>query len=269
MAAAAHPVPTLRKLVTELEAAITLTLADPKRKSVHRLRTTTRRIEAQLELLALLPDLPEHARPAKKARRLLRKLRRAAGRVRDLDVQRALIQSRSHEALKLRALFKQQRGGAAESLLSTLHQYQSKLARALEELLKTLEPIESVTIPATHLVRLTLSWYADHASSATQRDHRQLHDVRKAAKLARYIAESANAPASIRLARSFESLQQAGGDWHDWLTLSRIARRELGPASTLAQSFAGRCERSLSKYLTQLKAFPKISLANVEQHPRE
>jgi CHAD domain-containing protein len=259
MAAVAHPVLTLRDLVTDLEAVITLTLADPKRKPVHRLRTTIRRIEAQLELLALLSDLPEHAKLENKARKLLRKFRRAAGRVRDLDVQRDLTQSKSHEAHELRRMFKEQRGEAAESLLHIVHKHQSKLTRALESLLKALEPAESVTIPATQLKRLTLNWYASHVPATPQRDHRQLHDIRKAAKLARYIAESAGAPATTRLARSFESLQQSGGDWHDWLTLSRIARRELGPASTLAQSFATRCEKALTNYHSRLKALPKTS----------
>jgi CHAD domain-containing protein len=254
---AAHPVLTLRDLVTDLEAAITLTLADPGRKPVHRLRTTTRRIEAQLELLALLHDLPEHARPAKKARKLLRKLRRAAGHVRDLDVQCDLIHSRSHDAQELRSLFKHRRGEAAKSLLSTIHKQQPKLTRTLEALLKALDSAESVTLPATHLRRLTLGWYADHAPAATQRDHSHLHDIRKAAKLARYIAESANSPSTRRLVRTFESLQQSGGDWHDWLTLSHIAQRELGSASALTQSFTKRCEKSLSEYQGQLKAHSK------------
>ena len=102
MAAAAHPVRTLRELVTSLGAAITLVLADPKPRSIHDLRTGTRRIEAQLELLALLPDLPRHAKPAKKAGKLLRKVRRAAGSVRDLDVQRNIVASKSREAAELR-----------------------------------------------------------------------------------------------------------------------------------------------------------------------
>lgn len=255
--AAAHPVRTLRDLVTALETVMTLTLADPKRKPIHRLRTTTRRIEAQLELLALLPELPEHAKPAKKSRRLIRKLRRAAGRVRDLDVQRDLTRSKSQEARKLRSLLEQRRDEAAESLLSTVHKHQSKLTRTLEALLQALAPAESVAIPATSLGPLALGWYADHAPVATPQDHRQLHDIRKAAKLARYIAESASSPSTRRLARTFESLQQSGGDWHDWLTLSRIARRELGPGSPLTQSFTARCEKSLSQYQSELKAHSK------------
>lgn len=267
MAAAAHPVRTLRDLVTSLEAAITLTLASPKPKPVHRLRATTRRVEAQLELLALLPDLPKHAKPARKARKFLRKLRRAAGRVRDFDVQHDLTQSRSQEAHHLLGLFKRQRDEAAKQLIETIHKHQSKLTRALEALLKALAPAESVTISDAQLAQLTLRWYAHRAPVSAEQDHRQLHNARKAAKLARYIAESAfaspksanqKASASIhRLARVFESLQESGGEWHDWLTLSQIAHRELGSSSLLAQAFTRRCERSLTAYRRHLKAFPK------------
>lgn len=259
MAAAAHPVRTLRELVTSLEASITLTLADPKPRPVHHLRTATRRIEAQFELLALLPDLPKHAKSAKKARKLLRKLRRAAGHVRDLDVQRDLVESKSGEAGQLRSLFKQQREQAAENLLDTIHKHQGKLTRTLEDLLEALAPAESLTIPAADLAALALDWYARHApATADQQDHRQLHGIRKAAKLARYISESAASASTRGLARTFESLQQSGGDWHDWLTLSSVAHHEFGDSSRLTQNFTRHCERSLTKYQSHLKSLPEV-----------
>ncbi|WP_348267959.1 CHAD domain-containing protein [Edaphobacter paludis] len=254
---AAHPVRTLRDLVATLEAAITLVRTNAKSKPVHDLRTTTRRIEAQLELLALLPDLPEHRKPAKKARKLLRKLRRAAGRVRDLDVQRGLIRSKSDEAHKLRSLFKQQRGQAVERLLDIVHKHQSKLDRHLKALLEMLTSAQSLAIPAEHLIQLTLDWYAHQTSAPIHRNHRQLHDIRKAAKLARYIIESAGSASTRHLALTFESLQKSGGDWHDWHTLSRIARRELSSSSSLTQSFTHRREKSLAEYQSQLKALPR------------
>lgn len=258
MAAAAHPVRTLRELVTSLEAAITLALADPKPRHVHKLRTTTRRIEAQLELLALLPDLPKHDKPATKTRKRLRKLRRAAGRVRDLDVQHGLVQSKSNEAHQLRSLFKHQHERAAEQLIDTLNKHQAKLTRNLEALLEALAPAESLSISAEYLAKLALDWYVRNAPAAAKQNHRQLHDVRKAAKLARYISESAGSTPARRLARTFESLQQSGGNWHDWLTLSGIAHDELGDTSTLTQTFTRRCERSLAEYQTHLKSLPKI-----------
>lgn len=254
---AAHPVRTLRDLVATLETAITLVQADAKSKPVHDLRTTTRRIEAQLELLAILPELPEHGKSAKKTRKLLRKLRRAAGRVRDLDVQRDLTQFKSEEAHKLRSLFKQQRVKAVERLLEIVGTHGSKLIRTLEALLKILAPAESVAVPADQLAQVTLDWYAHQTSAPIQRNHRELHDIRKAAKLARYMVESAGSASTHRIALVFESLQKSGGDWHDLLTLSRIAQRELGSSSPLTQSFTRRREESLAKYQRELKVLLK------------
>jgi CHAD domain-containing protein len=254
----AHPIGVLRDLVTTLEAAITVTLADPKTKPVHQLRTTARRIEAQLELLSLLPDLPKHAKPAKRARKLLRKLRRAAGRVRDLDIQRDLTKSKSPDAHRLRSLFKQQREKEAERLLDIIHKHQPKLTRALEALLKALASAEDLALSAPRLVELTLHWYTHHVPASAQTPD-EFHAIRKSAKLARYMAESPTEPiqSTRKLAQTFESLQQSGGAWHDWLTLSDIAHRELGSSSTLTQSFAHNCEKSLAAYQRHLKSLPK------------
>ncbi len=68
-------------------------MAEPNARPVHQLRTMTRRIEGQLALLALLSGVPDYGKPADKARRLLKRLRRSAGEVRDIDVQIDLIES--------------------------------------------------------------------------------------------------------------------------------------------------------------------------------
>ena len=81
-----YPVRILRNHVIALEAALSVCLAEPNLRAVHRLRTGTRRLEAQLLLLDLLPGAPEHRAPSAALRRELRRLRRAAGEVRDLDV---------------------------------------------------------------------------------------------------------------------------------------------------------------------------------------
>jgi CHAD domain-containing protein len=258
----AHPIDTLRELVTALEAAITVALAKPKPKAVHHLRTITRRIEAQLELLVLLPGVPKHAKPAERSRKLLGKLRKTAGRVRDLDVQRDLADSKSpglqKDAQHLRKLFKRQRKEEADRLLGIIGKHQDKLVRALEALLKALDSGEPYSLSTPQLMQLTCDWYT-HNVLAVAQSSEQMHAVRKTAKLARYMAESAPEVAQSvhKLARAFESLQQAGGHWHDWFTLSEIARRELGDSSPLTQSFVRRCEKSLTDYQRRLKVFPK------------
>lgn len=266
----AHPIRTLREHVTALEAAITLCLADPAPKPVHRLRTSTRRIEAQLMLLELLPALPPHDKPARKSRRLLKKLRRAAGHARDIDVQIDLIaaetpadapQSIQKKSLQLRQTLDKQRSTAAQRLIEILQKHQAKLALTLESLLSTLTPAEPLTLAPTQLSTLVHSWFAQNTPAeptSDPDDPEHLHAIRKTAKLARYLAE--NAPKSARtprkLARTFESVQQAGGDWHDWLILSTIARNELGKSSPLTESFTHKCHSALTAYRKRLDQLP-------------
>src|SRR5665213_1519941 len=96
-----HPVETLREYATALEAAMAVALATPRKTPVHEVRTLVRRLEAQMELLAQLSALPDNSVDADKLRRELRKLRRAAGGVRDVDAQRSTL--KTHESLPRRA----------------------------------------------------------------------------------------------------------------------------------------------------------------------
>jgi CHAD domain-containing protein len=257
----AHPIQTLRDHVTHLEAAITLCLADPNPRPVHLLRTTTRRIEAQLTLLSHLPHLPPHRKEAKKAQRLLKELRQAAGNVRDLDVQRDRIRDKTSpttqkESRELRKTLKHQRTQAESDLIDILDKHQSKLALTLESLLKALAPAERLSLTATQLAHLTQSWFTHNTPSSSD-DPDQLHTIRKTAKLARYIAETApkSARRARKLAASFESLQQSGGEWHDWLILASFAQHHLGKSSPLAQTLHRQCRTSLTTYRNHLQTF--------------
>jgi CHAD domain-containing protein len=257
----ARPIQTLREQITNLEAAITVCLPDPSPKAVHKLRTSTRRVEAQLTLLSLLPGLPPHQKPEKEARRLLKKLRRAAGTVRDLDVQIDLIQEKTSESTKeasddLSTVLKLQRVQVEANLLHILNKHQAKLTRSLESLFEDLDPAKSQTVTATRLSALTQDWFTQNIpSEAMPDDPDQLHAIRKTAKLARYIAETApkSARTPRKLAAAFESLQQAGGEWHDWLILSAIAQDKLGD-SPLAQAFRGHCKTALVNYRSHIQS---------------
>ncbi|WP_035349408.1 CHAD domain-containing protein [Edaphobacter aggregans] len=265
--ASAHPIRTLREHVTALEAAITLCLADPRPRSVHRLRTTTRRIEGQFAMLALLPQIPEHDKLARKAQRTLKQLRRAAGRVRDLDVQLDLIRSITpdkaspsleRDSAELISALEDQRDAAADKLLRKLRRRQADVANLLESLLETLEPVQRLALSPSQLTTLARDWFANNTppepdSNPDDPDH--LHALRKNAKLARYIAE--NAPKSAktprRLAAAFESVQEAGGHWHDWLVLADIASNRLGGSSPLTKAFLHRCHLALTVYRRHLR----------------
>ncbi len=65
-----------------------------------------------------------------------------------------------------------------------------------------------------------------------QLDADNLHDFRKGAKKARYIAESAAEDAhALAIGKALKKLQDDIGDWHDWLVLADEARTALGEQS--------------------------------------
>jgi len=271
-----HPVQALREAVTSLEAAMLMCLARPRKEAIHRLRTSTRRIEAQLELLSMLPDLPQQGEQKQYAARLLKKLRQAAGEVRDIDVQRNLIRdeaagkSGAHgpnpqirdqiggEARSLNRELKRKRDEQANHLVRLLVRLRVELPLVFEKLLDTLKPAEATTLTEAELIALVRKWYARRPQSQptapAAQDVVELHNIRKRAKLARYLAESAPqaAVAARRLAAQFEELQQAGGQWHDWLLLSKVAAQELGDSAKLTQRFAMRAARSLRAFRRRL-----------------
>jgi len=264
----AQPLKTLREQATALEAAMLECLAKPAKRSVHKLRTSTRRIEAQLQLLAMLPELPQHGKPREKLLRLLKRLRQAAGDVRDLDVQRDLIaeamkkDARGHnaalkEARQLKQDLKQKRDQRADELLAVLKEEKADLPLAFKRLFDSLEAAGSLTVSESDLTALIHTWYSQHTPAAPPDidDVEHLHDIRKFAKLARYLAESApkSAGNARRLAARFEDLQEAGGQWHDWLILAESARDQLGGSAQLPIEFAARAEKCLKSFERQIE----------------
>lgn len=265
-----EPLKTLREQAVALEASILECLARPTKRPVHKLRTSTRRIEAQLQLLALLPEVPPHAKPAQKVFRALKKIRRAAGVVRDIDVQQDLVAESipkkngspsaddvRKDARRLGQDLRRWRDKHAGELVELLKQQKNDLPMAFKNLFDSLGDTGSLTISEADLTSRVRAWYSentpDDAPDVDDIDH--LHDIRKQAKLARYLAESAPASAAKarRLAAQFEDLQEAGGQWHDWLLLAEIARTHLGNSAELPKRFAARSQKSLKQFERQIE----------------
>ncbi len=60
-------------------------------------------------------------------------------------------------------------------------------------------------------------------------DAENLHDFRKATKKARYVAESgAQGQSHSSVAKALKRIQDAIGEWHDWLCLAEEAKTALG-----------------------------------------
>jgi CHAD domain-containing protein len=271
----AYPVQQLREAVASLEASVLPCLAKPGKIAVHRLRTSTRRVEAQLELLSMLPGLPPREQQARKAVRLLKQLRQAAGQVRDIDVQRDLVRDEvagckvngasfsdrelRGEARRLRRALKRNGEDAADHLLRLLRKQRARLPLVFEELLDALAPAESIALREPELIALARDCFRNRRvprlPDAALQGPAELHQIRKRAKLARYLAESA--PQSFlearRLAAQYEALQQAGGEWHDWLILAEAAAAELGASAQLPRRFAANANRARRAFQRRLR----------------
>ncbi len=269
---------------------------------VHKLRTTTRRMEAQLVLLQTLPGVPEHAREATEVDRLLRRVRRAAAAVRDLDVQADMIaadmpdrvavtagsrgdQMRKEASKLLRRLAKR-RVAEAQQLVATLRAESDSLQAALKSLETKLNPLAeegasrlrrsaAKTFTSTELAgriqgafatRSARAFHLHGGKNGAQPDNTHalqrlqhlneetLHELRKAAKQCRYMAESLpeGSPHARKIAQRFEYLQEAGGRWHDWLMLEAMAAREHGKKAPLAERYRNHRDAALAEYHLQL-----------------
>ena len=259
----AHPVTHLREQGIALRAAIEDCLHKPKPQPVHTVRSTTRRLEALLELFPLLPHTPK----IKKQSRLLRKatnpIRRAAGRVRDLDVHATHLEELppTPDTAHLIKSLARKRHHQATRLHRTLAKHQPDLVAALDELEKALLPANEVQLSPTRASQIARTWFAHSIEKLSPQDPQQFHELRKAAKLARYIAEAGTETGDnpSPTARHFNQIQQSSGEWHDWQTLSEQAHKHLKPTSTLIPTLERRRDEAHRAALDTLtQTLPKL-----------
>jgi CHAD domain-containing protein len=197
----------------------------PVPESVHKFRTNSRRVEAILTEL-----VPHLSRNDKKLLKLLMRLRKKAGRVRDLDVQVAA----------LRNLKVPESNGDKKNLIETLvgerHEREKKLEQAFDretatEIRKRLKRAAGeMNLPKNaNPLALTL-----HRLAELDRDHaplseKALHEYRIVGKRARYISELVEGdPEAKRIVAQLKHMQDVIGDWHDWLKLTEKAEQLLG-----------------------------------------
>jgi CHAD domain-containing protein len=193
--------------------------------AVHGFRTTTRRLQTLLEQL-----VADNDRKAKKLLKMLNRIRKSAGKVRDIDAQL--------EAL--RSLKVPQEPRRKTQLMQSLIELRAKYEKRLRKLLKKqdIRDIRRRLRRAGGSVRLDSS--RDPLSVARQilrtvpvvkgpADEETLHRYRLVVKRARYAAEFApKSPESDKYLAELKRLQDALGNWHDWLTLTHTAVERLG-----------------------------------------
>ncbi|MGB7599103.1 MAG: CHAD domain-containing protein [Candidatus Sulfotelmatobacter sp.] len=214
-----------REVFQNLERELVNLASKPQAKTVHRFRTGTRRL--QILLSELSPKL-DHS--DKKLLKQLSRIRKRAGKVRDLDMQAAALRS-----LKV-PREPRRKSQLINRLIELRGQHEKKLRKQLDK----------TTIRE---IRKRLRRAAKHFHPESGRDplavaramldslHRTgapltetvLHQYRILSKRARYAAEFAiPSPASERFIAQIKRIQDALGDWHDWLTLTQTATTQFG-----------------------------------------
>jgi CHAD domain-containing protein len=264
----ARPIEHLREQAKRLEAALTVGLASPTTKAVHDLRSGTRRVEAQLQLLATIKGLPSYRPAAKKLVRRLDKLRRVAGEVRDCDVQQKLLKNEDHRVssaveaptgldkaqAKLLRKINKVRQRREEELVAAIGRQLPKLTRDTEEVLKCLKPAEEQKVPVSTLLN-SVQRQMERLLRSRARGEDHLHEIRKSAKRARYQCESMPGPQAAAMAKRLEELQDAGGSWHDLLDLAVACHEHFGAEHPLSRVLEHLRDERLDKYLANLEDF--------------
>jgi CHAD domain-containing protein len=264
----------LRELAGSLRENLAKCASDPDVDPVHDTRTGTRRLQATIE--NLLRELPEDGADASReaaaaAMRVLKKIRRAAGPVRDLDVHRKLLSKLTKRALDpakaakhpqdppvaesvagagmletpqagLRATGLEQQAGDLDAWLSRrrseLAQGFQAQAHALATKFDKRMTVLETALGAKGLRRgrkkppavVALESFARLATEMQALHGGNLHDFRKGAKKARYVAELATSgdQEAAQVGETLKRLQDEIGDWHDWLVLAEEAHAALG-----------------------------------------
>jgi len=192
-------------------------------ENVHRFRTNSRRVEA------LIGDLAPETRNKKKLLKLLAKLRKKAGKLRDLDVEIAFLNNlkvpdRQNQRAQLLDWLAEEHARRSRKLVKTfdgvtVRELRKRLRRAQSEIkLDGVEPLHLAfdSLPRPGQVLL---------------NEKALHACRVAAKRARYLAElAAESPDAELFVEELKRAQDAIGEWHDALKLTQKAEQHFGSA---------------------------------------
>ena len=224
-------------LLQRLDRLLARLPSAPAPERVHRFRTTVRRLETLLDALVAEPG-----RNQRKLMKQLGRLRRRAGRVRDLDVQMAALKTLkmgdSRRKRQLMDELAQDRFRREEKLVGALDKAtRRQLRRRLQRLQADLAGAGAspATAPAgaeADPAAIALREFARLARECGPLNEQKLHDFRMRCKRARYTAEmGGETPRVQEVVALLRQIQDSVGAWHDWLVLSARAEKLFGDHS--------------------------------------
>jgi CHAD domain-containing protein len=214
-----------RLVFRKLEQDVGRLSSKPRAENVHRFRTGTRRLQILLGELS-----PKLDRNRKKLLKLLGRIRKRAGKVRDLDVQLAALRS-----LKI-PQEPRRKTQLVNHLIELRGQQEKKLRKAVDEdtvreIRRRLKRASKNFNPEDSPDPLTVARGMLEATNRGDADvtEQVLHKYRILSKRARYAAEFAEQSTEAQqFIAGIKRVQDALGDWHDWLTLTQTASAHLG-----------------------------------------
>jgi|SRR5580704_3379 CHAD domain-containing protein len=214
-----------RAVFQKLEQDLVKLSSKPRAENVHRFRTGTRRLQILLGELS-----PKLDRSQKKLLKLLGRIRKRAGKVRDLDVQLAALRS-----LKI-PREPRRKTQLTNHLIELRGRQENKLRKAVDEttvreIRKRLKRASKNFNPAASGDPLAVAgkMLGEISRGDSPVTEALLHEYRILSKRARYAAEFAEPSAQAeQFVAGLKRIQDALGDWHDWLTLTQTAAKRLG-----------------------------------------
>ena len=252
--------------------AVVACRAEPSTKAVHSVRTGSRRLEALLRKVG--EDHPQAAglhRALKGTLKELGRIRKAAGAVRDLDVQMGLAEEVADELRfrkrgavregitdeyeRLERYLQRRRKRRGEDLVAELEKSELKMERSLERIAGE---IEGLTSQVPSLLETARRWTRETAAKMGELNEGNLHEYRKRTKAARYVAEEQEGSAvARRFAAELRRVQDVIGAWHDWALLSELAEGVLGADAAVTVAMMVRREGSLKVALRVQRRPPR------------
>ena len=246
-----------------------------KPETVHHLRTTIRRIETLVAAAARPPEPKEE-----KLLKQLGRLRRRAGKVRDLDVQidalaSLRLDSITRDRARVMSFLQKARIRREKKLLAAFEEeldagLRKRLKRTSARLQQELAQPAQRQAAEERFLRAALERFAAVVRRYPTLGEGNLHQFRMDCKRVRYLAEMAGeGPRVAEVIAQLKRIQDAIGAWHDWLTLSATAERVLSPSGQVPLLSALHAS-TRSRYLEALRITAdarRILLEMREVHP--
>ena len=260
------PVRKIRKLLRKMSTS-------PSPDEVHDLRTNSRRIEATLHALSL-----DSGRPGRQVLKQISKLRKRAGKVRDMDVltsyasQMPPLEGEEACFVDLLEHLGAQRQKYAKKLGRVRKQYASPLRKRLKQtsrqMVKALPRNGSANSGENAATPEAAASALHLLSELTQPAHlgrNNLHPYRLKVKELRNVLEMGENAKEKEFVQRLGEVKDAIGEWHDWEELLAIAKDVLNHrpncqlVAELRKTADAKFKRALTLAESMRKQFLRVS----------